>query len=89
MTSHALQFTLLTAARTSETLGATSDEIDIDKRLWRVPAERMKARKPHEVPLSEQACILLEAVMRSHNARHISRTKSGKTVIEHGDAYLS
>ena len=69
--SNALQFTLLTAARTSETIGATSDEIDIDKRLWRVPAERMKARKPHEVPLSEQACTLLETVMRSHNAPFI------------------
>ena len=71
MASHALQFTLLTAARTSETIGATSDEIDIDKRLWRVPAERMKARKPHEVPLSKQACTLLETVMRSHNAPFI------------------
>lgn len=71
MASHALQFTLLTAARTSETIGATSDEIDIDKRLWRVPAERMKARKPHEVPLSEQACTLLETILRSHNAPFI------------------
>jgi len=49
----ALKFTILTAARTSEALGARMDEFDLDKGIWIVPAERMKARKEHRVPLCE------------------------------------
>lgn len=67
MTSKALRFTALTAARTTETLGATAEEFDLDKRLWCVPSERMKARKPHDVPLSDQACHLIDDILRSHN----------------------
>ncbi len=51
----ALQFTILTVARTSEALNARLDEFDLDKRLWTIPAERMKARKEHRVPLSQPA----------------------------------
>ncbi len=54
-----LEFTILTAARTGESIGATWDEIDLDMKVWNVPAIRMKAKKPHRVPLSEQALILL------------------------------
>ena len=71
MTSKALQFTTLTAARTNETLGATAQEFDLTKRVWRVPAERMKARKTHDVPLSDQACCLLDGLFRSHNVHYI------------------
>ena len=71
MPSQALQFTILTAARTFEVLGATADEFDLSKLLWRVPPERMKARKPHEVPLSDTAATLIERVIRSHNAPFI------------------
>ena len=48
----ALEFLILTAGRTSEVIGATWDEIDFDRAVWTVPAERMKAGKEHEVPLS-------------------------------------
>ena len=68
MAAKALQFTTLTAARTTETLGARAEEFDLNKRLWRIPETRMKARKLHEVPLSEQACTLIEDVLKSHNA---------------------
>jgi integrase len=47
-----LEFTILTASRTGETIGATWDEIDLDARLWIIPAERMKAQKEHRVPLT-------------------------------------
>ena len=67
MTSKALRFTALTAARTTETLGATAEEFDLNKRLWCVPSERMKARKPHDVPLSDQACHLIDDILGSHN----------------------
>lgn len=51
----ALEFTILTAARTGETIGATWAEFDLETALWVVPAERMKAGKPHRVPLSARA----------------------------------
>lgn len=55
----ALRFTVLTAARTGETLGATWKEFDLDNALWTVPASRMKAGKEHSVPLSDAAVALL------------------------------
>lgn len=60
----ALEFAILTAARTSEVLGARWDEIDLDKKIWTIPAERMKARREHRVPLSDAAMTLLKALPR-------------------------
>lgn len=57
-----LEFTVLTAARSGEALGAIWQEIDLDQRLWRVPASRMKAGAEHVVPLSEPAIALLKAI---------------------------
>ncbi|RYY90406.1 MAG: DUF4102 domain-containing protein [Chitinophagaceae bacterium] len=58
----ALRFTILTAARSGEVRGATWDEIDSEEKIWNVPAERMKARREHRVPLSSQALDVLEKV---------------------------
>lgn len=58
----ALEFTILTAARTGEVLGATWDEIDFENATWIIPAERMKAAKEHRVPLSPRAVEVLEQV---------------------------
>ena len=58
-TKLAIQFTILTAARSGEVRGATWSEIDLDKRLWSIPAERMKMRSPHAVPLSNHAIAIL------------------------------
>jgi integrase len=55
-----LEFTILTAARASEAVGARWDEIGLVNRLWIVPANRMKARKEHRVPLSGAAMAILE-----------------------------
>lgn len=55
----ALQFTILTAARSGEVLGAVWGEIDLAEAVWVVPASRMKARKEHRVPLSAEAVALL------------------------------
>lgn len=57
--AQALQFAVLTAARSGEVRGATWQEVDFDAKAWTVPAGRMKARKPHRVPLSEPALRLL------------------------------
>lgn len=56
----ALEFKILTAARSAEALGALWSEIDLVDRVWRIPGERMKAGEPHRVPLSPQAIKLLE-----------------------------
>lgn len=55
----ALQFAILTAARSGEVRGATWDEIDFDAALWTLPAERMKAKREHVVPLSGPAVRIL------------------------------
>lgn len=60
--ARALEFTILTAARTSETLQAQWEEIDLDKALWIIPGTRMKAGKEHRVPLSPAAVGLLETL---------------------------
>jgi integrase len=56
----ALEFTILTAARTSEAIGATWSEIDLKDGVWTVPAERMKAKKEHRIPLSKRALEILD-----------------------------
>lgn len=65
----AFRFVVLTAARTSEVLGATWTEIDFDAKTWTIPASRMKAGKPHRVPLSTAAVeVLQEAHQRTHGS---------------------
>lgn len=64
-TARCLEFAILTAARSGEARGARFDEIDTKAKVWRVPAERMKAKKEHRVPLSEDAVKLLEAMPRA------------------------
>ncbi|NMG40376.1 integrase arm-type DNA-binding domain-containing protein [Chelativorans sp. ZYF759] len=71
--ARALRFTILTAARTGEVLGATWDEVDLKAKVWTVPAERMKAGKAHRVTLSDAAVAVLNEMpivgARAHNAR--------------------
>ena len=64
ISARALEFTLLTAARSGETRGATWAEIDLEKALWTVPANRMKAGVEHSVPLSDSAIKVLNALPR-------------------------
>lgn len=59
---YAFEFTVLTAARSGETRGATWEEIDLDNRVWTIPGTRMKAGKEHNVPLSDRAVRILESV---------------------------
>lgn len=58
----ALEFAILTATRTSEVLGATWGEIDLEKAVWTIPAGRMKAGKEHRVPLSPRAVEIVNEV---------------------------
>jgi integrase len=59
MAALALEFCILTATRTSETIGARWDEIDLAAELWTIPASRIKAGREHRVPLSEPVVSLL------------------------------
>ena len=62
----ALEFAILTAARSGEVLGARWDEIDFQAKVWTVPAERMKGGREHRVPLSERAMSIIHEM---HQAR--------------------
>jgi integrase len=62
MGAKALEFAILTAARSGEVRGALWSEIDFEAALWKVPAVRMKAHKEHRVPLSPTAVDLLRAL---------------------------
>jgi integrase len=62
ISARALEFTILTAARTGEAIGARWDEID--GHVWTVPAERMKGARPHRVPLSSRVRAILAALPR-------------------------
>ena len=54
-----LEFSILTAARTGEAVGAKWDEIDLKAGVWTVPGDRMKAGREHRVPLSDRALEIL------------------------------
>lgn len=75
--ARALEFTILTAARTSEVTGAAWNEIDTIAGTWTVPAERIKMKKEHRVPLSEPALAVL---------RGMARVRTGNLVFPGGKA---
>ena len=62
--ARAMEFTILTASRTGEAIGARWGEFDLVAKLWIVPAGRMKAKKEHRVPLSERALAIVETQAR-------------------------
>jgi integrase len=62
--ARALEFAVLTAARTGEVIGARWGEINIAERLWTIPAERMKAGREHRVPLSNAAMAIVDAMVK-------------------------
>ena len=64
-----LRFILLTMVRTSELRGARWDEIDFEKKRWSIPADRMKMRDPHVVPMSRQALAILDE-LRPYSGRY-------------------
>lgn len=65
----ALEFTVLTAARSGETIGAKWSEVDLEAAVWTIPAERMKADAEHTVPLSPRAVEILRKVQPLANGR--------------------
>jgi integrase len=82
----ALRFTILAAARTGETMGATWAEIDLEKEVWTIPAARMKAGREHRVPLSDAALTILRELHETRtselvfNGRKPGRPISNRTM---------
>lgn len=64
MAAHALELQILTATRPGETVGASWTEFDLNKGVWTIPPERMKADKEHTIPLSPPALALLKRLPR-------------------------
>ena len=82
----ALAFLTLTAARSGEVRGATWAEIDLEARVWAIPAERMKMGKEHRVPLSDAALALLQDMPRDGDL--VFANASGKALSENGMSAL-
>ena len=81
--SRALEFLVLTAARSNEVLGAKWAEIDLDGRSWTIPADRMKGHREHRVPLSPAAVATIESLPRDgvHVFPGYSRSRLSPTVL--------
>jgi len=71
ISARALEFLILTAARTGEVIGAQDPEFDLDAKVWTVPGERMKGGKPHRVPLSYRAVEIVNSVDREAGSPYI------------------
>jgi len=71
ISAQALEFTILTAARTGEVIGAVWDEIDLDAKVWTIPAARMKGAREHRIPLSARAVEILKAAPREKDNAHV------------------
>jgi integrase len=77
--ARALEFAVLTAARTGETIGATFDEFDLDAGIWTVPGERMKAGRSHEVPLSHRALQIIKLQLKERVSDYVFPGQKPKT----------
>ena len=80
----AFRFAVLTASRTSEVLGATWNEIDLDAATWTVPASRMKAGREHRVPLSQAALDVLRAARKRSRTGLVFRSPRGLAIDDGG-----
>ncbi|WP_043005678.1 tyrosine-type recombinase/integrase [Comamonas testosteroni] len=70
-TIHALRLLMLTATRPGEVRGARWSEVDMDDAMWTIPAERMKMRSEHRVPLSRQSLELLQSMQTLSGGREL------------------
>lgn len=73
----AFEFCILTAARSGDVRGAMWSEIDLNGKVWTIPAERMKAGREHRVPLSDRAAAILRALERDADSGLVFRTGKG------------
>ena len=67
----ALEFAILTVVRTSEALNAQVEEFDLQRGIWTIPPERMKARKEHRVPLSKRAREIANFLIENQTSNYL------------------
>ena len=85
-----LEFTILTAARTSEAIGARWSEIDLKAAIWTIPASRIKAAREHRVPAVTCRAGVAEGAGEATPRRlRLRRGPSGPGLVEHGDGRLA
>jgi len=77
ISAKALEFLILTASRSGEVRGATWQEIELENKMWIIPAERMKADKEHRIPLSKEAIKLLKALPKFEGNDHLFPASRG------------
>lgn len=75
--ARALEFLTLCASRSGEVRGMTWEEVDIEAGVWTIPAERMKAKKEHRVPLTDEAKAILEALPRRNDSPYVFAAQRG------------
>ena len=76
--ARALEFTILTAARSGETRGAVWEEIDLDLKIWTIPAARMKAGREHRVPLAESTILILNSLFNYESGFIFASPRGGQ-----------
>jgi integrase len=76
--ARALEFLILTAARSGEVLGARWSEFDMTARVWIVPGERMKSGREHRVPLSDAALVVIEQMAAIRQSEFVFPARNGK-----------
>ena len=81
--ARALEFCILTATRTGETLGARWSEIDMARKVWVIPADRMKAAREHRVPLGERAVAILEGLAPLRTCEFVFPSPRGPKPLSH------
>jgi integrase len=83
LSARALEFTILTAARTTEVRGMVWAEVDLEKAVWTVPASRMKTKKEHRVPLTDRAVAILKGLEQGEGSDLVfPGTKPGRPMSE-------
>jgi integrase len=81
--ARALEFTILTAARTTEVRGMIWRELDLDRKIWTIPAGRMKGKKEHRVPLTQRAVDILRTISPGDPANYVfPGMKPGRPISE-------
>ncbi|MGQ7242936.1 tyrosine-type recombinase/integrase [Salinicola sp. V024] len=88
LTARLVEFIMLTAARSGEARFATWDEVDLESRVWTIPAERMKAGREHRVPLSDAAVRLLEGMPRMYESDIVFPGNRGRRTSENTPAQV-
>ena len=69
--AYALRMVILNVTRTSEVIKSKFEQFDLEKRIWTIPYQNMKARKEHKIPLSNEAISIIKFMRQKHNHEYV------------------